>query len=303
MHLDEAGGRPRERDEGPGPRRADLGPGRPRDARADPERHRRAGRRPRAREHQGALADPPPRAGLRRAEDLGRDVRDGDQGHRPPRAVHEGGQDGPLRRRGRRQNGPHPGAHQQRRQGGGRLLRLRRRRRADPRGERPLARDDRVGRHRPARLEEVEVLAHLRADDRAPGRAPPRRPDRPHRRRVVPRHRGEGRPPLHRQHLPLHAGGLGGLGPPRAHALRRRLPAEPRDRDGRAAGADHLDEEGLHHLGPGDLRPGRRPRPTRPRRPRSPTSTRRRSSRARSPSSASTRPSTRSPRRRRSSPR
>ena len=37
-----------------------------------------------------------------------------------------------------------------------RLLGLRRRRRADPRGQRPLARDDRVGRHRPARLEEVE---------------------------------------------------------------------------------------------------------------------------------------------------
>src|SRR3972149_1238194 len=39
-------------------------------------------------------------------------------------------------------------------------------------------------------------------------------------------------------------------GPP---ASGRRLPAEPGDGDGRAAGADHLHEEGLHHLGPGDL--------------------------------------------------
>ena len=51
------------------------------------------------------------------------------------------------------------------------------------------------------------------------------------------------------------------LGP---HALRRRLPADPADGDGRAAGADHLDQEGLDHLGAGDLRPRRRlhrPRP------------------------------------------
>ena len=40
---------------------------------------------------------------------------------------------------------------------------------------------------------------------------------------------------------------------------RRRLPAEPGHRDGRAAGAHHLDQEGLDHLGAGDLRARRRP--------------------------------------------
>ena len=64
---------------------------------------------------------------------------------------------------------------------------------------------------------------------------------------------------LHRQHLPVHPGGLGGLGAARPHAFGRRLPAESRDRDGRAAGADHLDQEGLDHVGPGHLRAGRRP--------------------------------------------
>ena len=46
------------------------------------------------------------------------------------------------------------------------------------------------------------------------------------------------------------------LGP---HALAGRLPAHARDRDGPAPGADHLDAQGLGHLGPGDLRAGRRP--------------------------------------------
>ena len=39
---------------------------------------------------------------------------------------------------------------------------------------------------------------------------------------------------------------------------RGRLPAEPRDGDGRAPGAHHLDEERLDHLPPGGLRAGRR---------------------------------------------
>ena len=34
----------------------------------------------------------------------------------------------------------------------------------------------------------------------------------------------------------------------------RRLPAEPRHRDGRPPGADHLDQEGLDHLAPGGVR-------------------------------------------------
>ena len=46
---------------------------------------------------------------------------------------------------------------------------------------------------------------------------------------------------VHRQHLPLRAGGLGGLGAARPHAVRRRLPAHAGDGDGAAAGAHHLD--------------------------------------------------------------
>ena len=76
--------------------------------------------------------------------------------------------------------------------------------------------------------------------------------------RVLPRRGGPRHPPLHRQHLPLHAGRLRGVGAPRPHAVGGGLPADAGHRDGRPPGADHLDEEGLDHLAPGDLRPGRR---------------------------------------------
>ena len=68
-----------------------------------------------------------------------------------------------------------------------------------------------------------------------------------------------GRAAVHRQHLPLRAGGLRGLGAARPDALGGRLPADAGDRDGPAAGADHLDPAGLGHLDPGDLRARRRP--------------------------------------------
>ncbi len=152
---------------GRGPRRADFGARRPGDARPHPERHRRPDRRPGPGEGQGALADPPRAAGVRRAGDLGRDVRNRHQGHRPARAVHEGRQDRPLRRRGRRQDRHDPGAHQQRRHAPRRLLGLLRRGRAHPRGQRPLPRDDGVGRHHAGRHREVQGRADLRPDDRA----------------------------------------------------------------------------------------------------------------------------------------
>jgi hypothetical protein len=76
---------------------------------------------------------------------------------------------------------------------------------------------------------------------------------------IFPRRRGPRRAALHRQHLPLHAGGLGSVGASRPHPQRRRLPAHAVGRDGRAAGAHHLDQEGRHHLGAGHLRAGRRP--------------------------------------------
>ena len=137
--------------------------------------------------------------------------------------------------------------------------------------------------------------ALLRPDERAAGRAPARRPLRPDDGRVLPRP-GPGRAALHRQHLPLRPGGLGGLGAPRPHAERRRLPADARDRDGAAPGADHLDEQGLGHLGAGDLRARRRPhRPGAGEHVRPPRLDDRALAR-RSSSRASTRPSTRSTR-------
>ena len=70
---------------------------------------------------------------------------------------------------------------------------------------------------------------------------------------------GPGRAAVHRQHIPFHPGRLRGVRAARPHAVRRRLPADARHRDGRAAGAHHLDQEGLDHVGPGDLRARRRP--------------------------------------------
>ncbi len=93
------------------------------------------------------LPHPPPGALSGRAVHQGRGVRDRHQGHRPDRAVHQGRQDGHLRRRGRGQDGRHPGADPQHRQVPLGLLGLRRRGRAQPRGQRPVARDARLGRH------------------------------------------------------------------------------------------------------------------------------------------------------------
>ena len=103
------------------------------------------------------------------------------------------------------------------------------------------------------------------------------------------------------QHLPLRPGRLGGVHAARPDAVRRRLPADARRRDGPAAGADHLD------AGPRSprCRPSTCPpttTPTRRRSRRSPTSTPRPSCPARSPPSASTRLSTRLPPRATSSP-
>ena len=198
-----------------------------------------------------ALADPPRSAALRRSLAGDRDLRDRHQGRRPDRAVRPRRQGRPLRRsRGRQDRHDHR-ADPQRRAPARRRLGLLRRRRAHARGQRPDARDAGVGRHGQGRHV-------LRPDERAAGRAPARRPLRPDDGGVLPR-RGPGRPPLHRQHLPLRPGGLRGVGAARPHAERCRLPADARDRDGAAAGADHLDAHGLGHVGAGDLRAGRRP--------------------------------------------
>ena len=75
-------------------------------------------------------------------------LRDRHQGRRPARALPARRQGRPVRRRRRRQDGAHPGADPQHRHRARRLLGVRRRRRAHARGQRPLPRDDRVGRHR-----------------------------------------------------------------------------------------------------------------------------------------------------------
>ena len=52
--------------------------------------------------------------------------------------------------------------------------------------------------------------------------------------------------------------GFRSVGAARPHAVRGRLPADAPDRDGRAAGAHHLDPQGIDHVGAGDLRARRR---------------------------------------------
>ena len=117
------------------------------------------------------------------------------------------------------------------------------------------------GQRRPAQSRserQVEVRAGVRPDERAAGGARPGRPDRRYRRRAFPRP-GARRAAVHRQHLPLHPGGLGNVGAARPHPVGGRLPADPRHRHGRAAGAHHHHHQGVDHLGAGDLRSGRRP--------------------------------------------
>ena len=195
---------------------------------------------------------------LDRAVHRAEDVRDRHQGHRPARAVPDRRQDRAVRRRRRRQDRHHHGADPQHRAEARRCVGVRRRRRTHARGQRPLARVPGVGSHRHEGPVEVARGAGLRPDDRAARCASARRPLGADRRRVLPRCGRQGRAAVHRQHLPLHAGGLGSVGAARPHAERGRLPADAAHRDGRAAGAHHVDEEGLDHLGAGDLRARRR---------------------------------------------
>ena len=107
-------------------RRADLDPGRAGDARPDPQRRRRAGGQGPGDQREEDVSDPPAGPAVRGPVDEGRDVRDRHQGHRFARAVYEGRQDRPVRRRRRRQDRAHPGADQQHRQAARRHLGLRR---------------------------------------------------------------------------------------------------------------------------------------------------------------------------------
>ena len=131
------GGRHRRADRRAG-RRSDLGP--------HHECGGRGGRRGRPDQDRRKAPDPRPGALLCRPID-----RVGDSGHRHQgggfaRALRQGRQDRPVRRRRRRQDRADHGADQQRGQGPWRLFGVRRRRRAHARGQRPLSRDDRFRR-------------------------------------------------------------------------------------------------------------------------------------------------------------
>ena len=186
--------------------------------------------------------DPPPGPDLRRTVDRDRGPRHRHQGHRPARALRQGRQDRPLRRRRRRQDRADPGADQQHRQGALAATR------SSPASASAPARATTSTTSSSSRasststdLTEVQGGAGLRPDERAAGRPRPRRPVRPHHGRAVPRPVRHRRAVLRRQHLPLHPGGLRGLGAARPHPLGRGLPADARHRHGPAAGADHLD--------------------------------------------------------------
>ena len=90
----------------------------------------------------------------------GAHLRDRHQSRRLDGALHARRQGRPLRRRGRRQDGADSRADSQHRVRAQRLLGVHRRRRAHARRQRPLARDERIGR---ARADD----ARLRADGRA----------------------------------------------------------------------------------------------------------------------------------------
>ncbi len=107
-------------------------------------------------------------------------------------------------------------------------------------------------------LPEEQSDADLWPDDRAAGSASAGGADRADGRGVLPRRRGRGHAAVHRQHLPLHAGGFRGFDAAWPYAFGRGIPAEPGDGDGRVAGADYFDQEGLGHVGAGGVRAGRR---------------------------------------------
>jgi hypothetical protein len=252
---------------------------------------------------QEVLPHSPARPELRGAVHRAEDVRDRHQSHRPSGAVSARRQDRAVRRRGRRQDGDHHGADPQHRHAPRGRVGVRRRRRTHARGQRPLAGDAGVRRHRPERLAQIQVRSHLRPDDRAAGRAPAGRTDRTNRSRVLPRRGRPGRAPVHRQHLPLHAGGLGSLGACSAACLRRWVtsPTWPP----RWANCRSGSRPPRKVRSPPCRRSTCRPTttPIRRRRPPSRTWTRPPSFRGPSPSWASTRPSTRWPPRRGSSTR
>ena len=173
-------------------------------------------------------------------------------------------QDGPVRRGRRRQDRRHSGAHRPHRHQARRLFRLCRRRRADPRGQRPVARN--AANHHPGHQRHGAGPHHpgLRADERAARGPTARRPGGHDHRRVFPRQRHRRHSAVHRQHLPFRPGRLGSIRPAGPHPVRRGLPADAGHGNGPAPGADRVHQDRVHHVRPGDLRAGGRPDRPRP---------------------------------------
>ena len=188
-----------------------------------------------------------------------RDVRDRRQGHRPHPAISQGRQDRPLRRRRRRQDGRHSGADQQRRH------RSTAASRSSPASASVPAKATISGSS--SRSRASSTLKDFQKSKAALIYGQMTEPPGARLRVALTGltvaeyfrdEAGRGHAALHRQHLPLHPGGLRGLDAAGPYALRRRLPAEPGHRNGRAAGAHHLHQDGLRHLGAGHLRARRR---------------------------------------------
>ncbi len=91
-----------------------------------------------------------------------------------------------------------------------------------------------------------------------PGARAPRRTFRAHHGGILPRRGGQEHPALHRQYFSLFAGRFRGVHAARPYAVRGGLSADARLRDGRAAGAYHVHQERIDHVGAGHLRAGGR---------------------------------------------
>ena len=75
--------------------------------------------------------------------------------------------------------------------------------------------------------------------------------------RVFPRRARRRYAAVHRQHLPLHPGGLRSFDLAGPHAVGGRVSAQPGHGDGRTAGENHVHQERVRNIGAGDLCAGR----------------------------------------------
>ena len=91
----------------------------------------------------------------------------------------------------------------------------------------------------PARRRRIQGRARIRSDERTARRPGPGRTLGLDLGRIFPRRGRPGRSVVHRQHFPLHPGGLRGFGALGPHSLGGRVSADAGDRHGNFARADH----------------------------------------------------------------